>query len=47
VYIDFNLNQFVVSGRAGWDLQKNNGDGTSTNPRYKNVWYQATIGLKF
>jgi hypothetical protein len=45
--IDFNLNQFVVSGRAGWDLQKNNGDGTSTNPRYKNVWYQATVGLKF
>ena len=45
--IDFNLNQFVVSGRAGWDLQKNNGDGTSTNPRYKNVWYQVTIGFKF
>lgn len=45
--IDFNLNQFVISARAGWDLQNNNGDGTSTNPRYKNVWYQATIGFKF
>jgi hypothetical protein len=45
--IDFNLNQFVLSARAGWDLQNNNGDGTSTNPRYKNVWYQATIGFKF
>jgi hypothetical protein len=45
--IDFNLNQFVISARAGWDLQKNNGDGTSTNPRYKNVWYQTTLGFKF
>jgi hypothetical protein len=45
--VDFILNQFVLSARAGWDLQKNNGDGTSTNPRYKNVWYQATIGFKF
>ena len=45
--IDFNLNQFVLSARAGWDLQNNNGVGTSTNPRYKNVWYQATIGFKF
>jgi hypothetical protein len=45
--IDFNLKQFVFSARAGWDLQNNNGDGTSTNPRYKNVWYQATLGFKF
>jgi hypothetical protein len=45
--IDINLNQFVFSARAGWDLQNNNGDGTSTNPRYKNVWYQATLGFRF
>jgi hypothetical protein len=45
--IDFNLNKFVLSARAGWDLQQNNGDGTSTNPRYKNVWYQTTVGFKF
>jgi hypothetical protein len=45
--IDFYLSQFVLSARGGWDLQNNNGDGTSTNPRYKNVWYQATIGFKF
>jgi hypothetical protein len=45
--IDFNMNQFVFGARAGWDLQNNNGDGTSTNPRYKNVWYQATLGIKF
>jgi hypothetical protein len=45
--IDFNMNQFVFGARAGWDLQKNNGDGTTSNPRYKNVWYQATLGFKF
>jgi hypothetical protein len=45
--IDFILNQFVLGARAGWDLQNNNGDGTSSNPRYKNVWYQATLGFKF
>jgi hypothetical protein len=45
--IDINLNQFVLGARAGWDIQNNNGDGTSTNPRYKNVWYQATLGFRF
>lgn len=45
--IDINLNQIVIGARAGWDVQNNNGDGTSTDPRYKNVWYQATIGYRF
>jgi hypothetical protein len=45
--ININLAQFVFGARAGWDLQNNNGDGTSTNPRYKNVWYQATLGFRF
>jgi hypothetical protein len=45
--IDINLTQFVIGVRAGWDLQNNNGDGTSTNPRYKNVWYQVTLGFRF
>lgn len=44
---DINLNNLVLGGRAGWDLKENNGDGTSTTPRYKNVWYQATIGYRF
>ncbi len=35
----------VFGARVGWDVQNNNGDGTSTTPRYKNVWYQATIGF--
>ncbi len=44
---DININHLVIGARAGWDIQKNNGDGTSTNPNYKNVWYQATIGYRF
>lgn len=44
---DLNFNHYVLSARIGWDLFKNNGDGTSITPRYKNVWYQATIGYKF
>jgi hypothetical protein len=44
--IDINLNQLVVSARVGIDLQNNKGDGTSTTPRYKNIWYQATVGYR-
>ena len=43
---DFNLSQIVLGIRVGWDIQNNNGDGTSTTPRYKNVWYQATLGFR-
>lgn len=45
--IDINLKHIVLGARAGWDIQSNNGDGTSTTPRYKNVWYQGTIGYRF
>lgn len=45
--IDITLRHLVLGARAGWDIQRNDGDGTSTNPRYKNVWYQATIGYRF
>jgi len=44
--IDFNFKRVVLGTRAGWDIQNNNGDGTSTNPRYKNAWTQATIGFR-
>lgn len=44
---DFNLDHLVIGLRAGWDVKNNNGDGTSTTPRYKNMWYQATIGYRF
>jgi hypothetical protein len=44
---DINLNQLVIGARAGWDLRENKGDGTNAVPRYKNMWYQATIGFRF
>ena len=44
--IDVNISHFVLSGRLGFDFQNNNGDGTSTTPRYKNQWIQMTVGFK-
>ncbi|UZR99961.1 porin family protein [Chondrinema litorale] len=44
---DINLNQVVIGTRVGWDLQKNNGDSSSSTPRYKNYWGQLTLGYKF
>lgn len=41
------LRHLMISGRVGWDLQDNNGDGTATFPRYRNVWLQTTIGFRF
>lgn len=42
---DIILSSFVLSGRLGWDFQTNNGDGTSSTPRYKNQWLQFTVGF--
>ncbi|GAB2616789.1 porin family protein [Emticicia sediminis] len=44
--VDINIKRIVIGARAGWDIQNNNGDGTSTNPRYKNAWVQATLGFR-
>ncbi len=44
---DITMKHIVLGARVGWDLQTNIGDGTSITPRYKNVWYQATIGYRF
>jgi hypothetical protein len=44
--IDLTLDHSVVSLRAGWDSRNNIGDGSSTTLRYKNMWYQATIGYR-
>ena len=44
---DINLRHITLGARAGWDIQNNNGDGTATTPRYKNVWFQGTIGYAF
>ena len=45
--VALDLDPIVVGARVGWDIQNNNGDGTSTTPRYKNVWYQLTVGVLF
>ena len=43
---DINLRHITMGARVNWDIQNNNGNGTSTTPRYKNVWFQGTIGYK-
>lgn len=44
--LDINVSHVVVSGRIGWDFLRNNGDGSSNTPRYKNTWVQFTVGFK-
>jgi len=43
---DFNFDNIVLGTRLGWDIKNNNGDGTSTTPRYKNKWFQLSLGFK-
>lgn len=43
--MDINIRHLVISGRAGWDLHEHNGDGSSSEIRYKNVWLQLTLGI--
>lgn len=45
--MDINLKHLVLGARVGWDLLNNSGTGTTTTPRYQNVWYQGTIGYRF
>lgn len=44
--LDINLKHMVIGARVAWDVRKNREDGSSTTPRYKNSWYQATIGYR-
>ena len=44
---DVNLQDFVISGRAGWDISKSDSDGNDTDPRYKNQVVQLTLGYRF
>ncbi|MFN5794709.1 MAG: porin family protein [Bacteroidota bacterium] len=44
---NINLKHFVISGRSAWDVSKNNADGSSSTPRYKNFNYQITLGYRF
>jgi hypothetical protein len=41
-----NMGPATLDLRANFDLQNNNGDGTTSTPRYKNAWYQATLGIR-
>lgn len=45
--IDVNITHLVIGARVGWDILNNNGNGTSSTPRYKNTWVQATLGYRF
>jgi len=45
--LDITLKHITLGSRMGWDIQNNNGNGTSTTPRYKNVWFQGTVGYRF
>lgn len=44
---DLNFGNVVVGLRAAWDIKENEGNGSSTTPRYKNMLYQATVGYRF
>jgi len=44
--IDANIDHFLISGKACWDLQNNTGNGSSYTPRYKNIWFQLTVGFR-
>lgn len=44
---DINIKHLILGGRIGADFVTNHGDGTSSTPRYKNTWLQATIGYAF
>ena len=45
--LDINVQNVVIGARLNWDVKNNNGDGTSTTPRYKNRWVQVSLGLRF
>ena len=45
--VDINVDNLVFGLRAGWDIKTNEGNGDSSTPRYKNMWYQGTVGYKF
>jgi hypothetical protein len=46
VGVDLNVRNLVIGVRYNADMMLNNGDGTSSTPRYKNTWIQGTIGFR-
>ncbi|HEV7231550.1 MAG TPA: porin family protein [Bacteroidia bacterium] len=45
--LDAKVEHLIMSIRACWDLQSNNGAGTGMSPDYKNIWLQGTVGYVF
>lgn len=45
--VDFNIDNFLISARAAWDLSKTNKDGEESSLRYKNQVIQFTVGYTF
>jgi len=44
---DLRVQHVIFSARASWDLQRNNRDDATNTPRYKNEFYQLSIGFVF
>ncbi len=45
--LDITIQHVVLGLRGGWDLRNNSVNESSTTPRYKNTWLQATLGFRF
>jgi len=44
---DINVEHFVIGLRLGFDAVQSAGPGNASIPRYRNVWYQGTLGYRF
>lgn len=47
VGLDINIRHFVFSPRLALDLLNSNKDGSTNDPRYKNITAQFTLGYRF
>ena len=45
--VDFELQNFLISARGSWDLNKVNKDNSTSDINYKNQLFQITLGYKF
>lgn len=43
---DMNINHVIIGTRVGWDISTNNNSISTTTPRYRNLWYQATLAYR-
>jgi hypothetical protein len=45
--LDINIGVLVLSGRVGWDLQRNSIQSGNFAPQYNNRWVQGMMGIRF